>query len=103
MTRSLIDQQLVRELQRLRGEAGPLGLNLPEGARSDWPSVPIWGYREPMSTEEAERRAVDAQFWERLKAATLVLKQSAEGRWVLVGYEPVAIADQDPEQWGDQA
>lgn len=65
--------------------------------------VPIIGYRTTVSTEEAERREAESRAWDRLRASRLVLHQRDDGRWVLVAHEPVAIADQDPELWGDQA
>lgn len=38
--RSLVDQQLVREVARLRAEHGPLGLDLPESG--DPPAPLLW-------------------------------------------------------------
>jgi hypothetical protein len=65
-------------------------------------TVQIWGYRESMSTERAERMDAERQLWERLRVSSLHLVE-VDGRWRLVAVEPVAIADQDPELWGDQA
>lgn len=106
---SLIDPALTRDVARLRAERGPLGLDLPEAASQGHPveaphfGVTIWGYRESMSTEQAQRMEDDRRFWDRVRASDLRLYE-IDGRWHLVAHEPVALADQVLEDgWGDQA
>jgi hypothetical protein len=105
---SLIDPALTRDIARLRAELGPIGLNLPESATEGHPveaphfGVTIWGHGENISIEHAERMRVEQAYWDRLRVSTLVL-HDVDGRWVVVAHEPVSIADQDPDLWGDQA